>query len=135
MDCCRDPIGACSKRPLKEEWLRHADVRSIENCPISKKSSKRTTARKGYCHDYYSISAVHRCHLPCFGVLGRLASDCFQGSVRSLSFQQVFGLFWTANQGRLCKGVERSLGWRHTSALISGLAECPTGERHCHGNC
>lgn len=91
--------------------------------------------RKGYCHDYYSISAVHHYHLPCFGVLGRLASDRFQGSVRSLSFQQVLGLFWTANQGSLSKGVERSLGWRHTSALISGLAERPTGERHCHGNC
>lgn len=68
------------------------------------------------------------------GVPERLASNCFQGSVRSLSFQQVLGLLWTANQGRLREGVERSLGWRHTSALISGLAERPTGEQHCHGN-
>lgn len=35
----------------------------------------------------------------------------------------------------LSEGVEHSLGWRHTSVLISGLAERPTGGRHCHDNC
>lgn len=45
---------------------------------------------EGYGSDYYSVSAIYHFQLPCFGVLGCLASDCFQGSVRSLYFQQVF---------------------------------------------
>lgn len=44
-------MGLVSDGPclmVKEVWLRHADVGSIQNRPISEKSFKRTTACDGY---------------------------------------------------------------------------------------
>ena len=140
MDYRRDSTGASSRLMIKLKWLRPADGRSI--CKWSEPGEKSPKPIKGQwlSDSFLSFSlALYRFHLLISEHRQVSPSHYFQGCSRGLSFQQFFfgvvgnGLasdiqsadYWRCGEVEM-RGDEEgkktvpSLGWLHTSALISG---------------